>query len=335
MPGRHGGRSPPPQTQPPEPVSPVGVGPSERIVSIAKAVQECAFAHEPDARLIGNVCAEDVADLCDAVLVRWGRPAAPPAPEVGEFIQCLQIRAASLGAEGANLSQRGDAAYFTRAATLLQQLSAPITPAPEPPAEALAARPLMEQVAQMGDRIGQHTVGEITVISDRAAAWLRENPPAPEPPPIIRYEFKITDRHGQTVASGDAATGEEAEREVRHCLAQYSQDGPCTLELRRVEVLEVLSPEPAPAAAQPPLWRAMRRAYLDAPERLDGTDRMGFAAQILAVRDRVAPEEHEPPAGDGEPWPQAYQQRSDAMWEQRQAIRAMLTAEATRAEAGE
>jgi hypothetical protein len=49
--------------------------------------------------------------------------------------------------------------------------------APVPVAEALAARPLLEQVARMGDRIGQHTVAEIMVISDRAAAWLRENPP--------------------------------------------------------------------------------------------------------------------------------------------------------------
>ena len=46
---------------------PEGVG-DERITSIAKAVQECAFAWEPDARLIGNVRAEDIADLCGAVL---------------------------------------------------------------------------------------------------------------------------------------------------------------------------------------------------------------------------------------------------------------------------
>jgi hypothetical protein len=55
----------------PEPVVPT----DERITSIAKAVQECAYAWEPDARLIGNVCAEDIADLCSAVLVRWGTPA--------------------------------------------------------------------------------------------------------------------------------------------------------------------------------------------------------------------------------------------------------------------
>jgi hypothetical protein len=65
-------------------VQPEREGPSERIISIAKAVQECAFSWEPDARLIGNVCAEDVADLCDAALARWGRPATSPAPEPGE-----------------------------------------------------------------------------------------------------------------------------------------------------------------------------------------------------------------------------------------------------------
>lgn len=47
----------------------------ERITSIAKAVQECALAWEPNARLLGNVCAEDIADLCSAVLARWGTPA--------------------------------------------------------------------------------------------------------------------------------------------------------------------------------------------------------------------------------------------------------------------
>ena len=56
--------------------------------------------------------------------------------------------------------------------------SVPTTPpAPETPAEALAARPLLEQVAAMADCIGAQTVGQITAISNRAAAWLRANPP--------------------------------------------------------------------------------------------------------------------------------------------------------------
>ena len=113
---------------------PEGEGPSERIVSIAKAVQECAFTHEPDARLIGNVCAEDVADLCAAVLSRWG-DSTPPAPET--------------------------------------------------PAEALAARPLLEQVAAMSACIGAQTVGQVTAISNRAGAWLRENPPGRAEPVAV------------------------------------------------------------------------------------------------------------------------------------------------------
>ena len=47
----------------------------------------------------------------------------------------------------------------------------------EDPREALAARPLLEQLARIGDRIGPFTVGEIMAISDRAAAWLAENSP--------------------------------------------------------------------------------------------------------------------------------------------------------------
>ena len=50
-------------------------------------------------------------------------------------------------------------------------------PAPETPAEALAARPLLEQVAQLGDCIGANTVSQIMAISGRAADWLKENPP--------------------------------------------------------------------------------------------------------------------------------------------------------------
>ncbi len=55
-------------------------GPTERIASIATAVRECAFGWEPTARLIGNVCAEDVADLCGAILTRYARPAIEPVP---------------------------------------------------------------------------------------------------------------------------------------------------------------------------------------------------------------------------------------------------------------
>lgn len=47
---------------------------------------------------------------------------------------------------------------------------------PEAPAEALAARPLLEQVARLDDCIGANTVGGIMAISSRARAWLEANP---------------------------------------------------------------------------------------------------------------------------------------------------------------
>ena len=76
---------------------------------------------------------------------------------------------------------------------------------------------------------------------------------------------------------------------------------------------------------RPPLWEVLRRAYdtsplapMDADD--DWTDRHGYAAEIRAVRDWLVPEEG-PPAG--------------AYWSERQRLRALLTAEADRAERGE
>jgi hypothetical protein len=92
------------------------------------------------------------------------------------------------------------------------------------------------------------------------------------------------------------------------------------------------APAPTPAAAEPPLWQLMAHAYdnapappRDAPD--DWTDWVGYAAEILAVRDRVVPEDGPRP---GISWPM---QR--AVWDERQAIRSALTAEAARAERGE
>jgi hypothetical protein len=54
----------------------------------------------------------------------------------------------------------------------------PAAPAPETPADALAARPLLEKVAQMGDTL--LTGGELIdvwQVTKQAAAWLRSNPP--------------------------------------------------------------------------------------------------------------------------------------------------------------
>jgi hypothetical protein len=50
-------------------------------------------------------------------------------------------------------------------------------PASETAAEALAARPLLERVAQLGDVIGRQTVAQVQQLAEQADAWLRENPP--------------------------------------------------------------------------------------------------------------------------------------------------------------
>ena len=70
-------------------------------------------------------------------------------------------------------ANRGTAVYLSL--ELVQELRDALKA--EPDADALAARPLLEQVAAMADCIGANSVGQITAISNRAAAWLRENPP--------------------------------------------------------------------------------------------------------------------------------------------------------------
>ena len=113
----------------------------------------------------------DVAVFARSILARWGHPAAPPAPAPVMKDRPSDEELYNLADEFA-----GDPVPAMKAA--LARWGCPAAPAaPEPPAEALAARPLLEQVARLADRIGAHTVGEITAISDGAAAWLRDNPP--------------------------------------------------------------------------------------------------------------------------------------------------------------
>jgi len=55
-------------------------------------------------------------------------------------------------------------------------------------------------------------------------------------------------------------------------------------------------------------------------------DARALAAALRAAADQVVPEQFEPPAGEGEPWPRDYQLMSDSKWEQRQHIHAQLLA---------
>jgi hypothetical protein len=50
------------------------------------------------------------------------------------------------------------------------------------------------------------------------------------------------------------------------------------------------------------------------------------AAALEALADQVVPHEHEPPCGEGEPWPQGYQLMRDAQWEKCQQLRAKILA---------
>ena len=120
--------------------------------------------------------------------------AAAPEGEVGELVAWLRLNGDSFAA-GRRHAHDLTFQSFHRAADLLEQLAAaapavvpdgPAVPNGRGPAsvvgepsdaEVLAVRPMLEQVAAMGDCIGANTVGAIMAISDRAAAWLAENPP--------------------------------------------------------------------------------------------------------------------------------------------------------------
>ena len=82
---------------------------------------------------------------------------------------------------------------------------------------------------------------------------------------------------------------------------------------------------------RPPLWEVMRDAYelspLPVDANLDQIYRNVYAAEIRALRDWLVPEPAEPlfTATD----------EAFAIWEERKALRALLTTEADRAERGE
>ena len=105
-------------------------------------------------------------------------------------------------------------------------------PEPESAADCLVARPLMEKVAAMGDRIGQHTVGEIITISGQALAWLAANPtPQPEPSGYIDPEHKGEDlallETFYRACNAEGGTADEIQlRGIRAVLATHSTPQP-------------------------------------------------------------------------------------------------------------
>ena len=238
--------------------------------------EQCPQLRDSEPATTGRSCPLllDPDDIERAALDRFHRPAAPAAPEPGEGGDQERLRIMAAGIRYGYMAGHNDtveacygdpdAVAADYAPEILGELGiAP--PAPESPAEALAARSLLEQMARLQHSQHSNPWGQLLTLSSRAAAWLRENPPgqpvaiepsdcpipgacscvepaqpAPEVVPpglIVRFEFEVLDQYDQAVASGDAPTLEEAAREGRHYLGQYEKDGPCTLELRRVEVL--------------------------------------------------------------------------------------------------
>jgi hypothetical protein len=76
------------------------------------------------------------------------------------------------------------------------------------------------------------------------------------------------------------------------------------------------------------------RSLVVSGQALEAQARGALAAALRAAADQVVPEQFEPPAGEGEPWPRDYQLMSDSKWEQRQHIHAQLLAIAAELEAG-
>ena len=89
---------------------------------------------------------------------------------VGELVSRLRTKAATEKRNACHYS----AILLTRAADLLERLG---TPQPESPAEALATRPLLEEVAKLGDVIDKATVGRVLKLATSAKFWLQNNPP--------------------------------------------------------------------------------------------------------------------------------------------------------------
>jgi hypothetical protein len=94
--------------------------------------------------------------------------------------RCTSCGACALGDRAPEPEQEMPSAYWDpfrqSAVDRWNQRATP--PSPEAPAEALAARPLLEKVAQMGNTLlsGGELI-EVWQVTNQAAAWLRSNPP--------------------------------------------------------------------------------------------------------------------------------------------------------------
>jgi hypothetical protein len=91
------------------------------------------------------------------------------------------------------------------------------------------------QILALSDEIEAEELGTIDLVRRALARWGR---PTIEPVPVAeRFEFSVFNSEYEEQAGGTAPTYAEALSYGQHYLSQYSQDGPHSLEIRRVEVL--------------------------------------------------------------------------------------------------
>jgi hypothetical protein len=173
---RQHGAAQPPAAQPTPPAAPAGTA---ELAADCSALDARAWAYIGKQAMCGDPAATALIDLLNNPPAPPAAPVAPAAPANGE-------------------SEYTDTEWAEINRWKQESPAAP----PAPPAGALAARPLLEQVAAMADCIGAHTVGEIAIISDRAAAWLRDNPEAN----VVAW------LRGRPVGEAEATTTTETDR---------------------------------------------------------------------------------------------------------------------------
>jgi hypothetical protein len=138
-------------------------------------------------------------------------------------------------------------------------------PAP-PAAEALAARPLLEEVARLGDVIDRATVGRIIVLSSRAAAWLQHNPPG-QPIAIEPRGCPAPGACGCVVPAPQPAAGEVGElieglKLISDGMDAMGHESDSWFVARAADLLEQRHPAPVPVSER-----------LPGPEDCDGEGR--------------------------------------------------------------
>lgn len=131
--------------------------------------------------------------------------------------------------------------------TSLKPVHSPPPTSVEPPAAGEVPE-LVKGLQLISDGMGALGHDSDSWLATRAAALLQQlGQPAPVPAPAeISYQFSVFDSDLLEQAGGAAPTYLQAVDEGLRYLAQYQQDGPHSLELRRVEILPLPVPTTIP-----------------------------------------------------------------------------------------